>query len=261
MKRKILDNLSSGSWSILEILNPFELALKKRLLTKGYSHESLLFLKTLKAFTDFQISDNQFLLTDRVLTSMPSSMANFFTERSIPGIFRPVLSEEVDLATKSLASLKELYPTENALFDLFPSAFIFLKNADFYGASHPHILGAIILGEKFCQGQVFDATLSIIHEMGHQELFLINTLDRVVVQEFDFNMIHAPFQGRERPPIARMHSLFALYRMVQLERKSGIYQSANSELMKENLTSFSSGELTDFGSSMVLALQKWFLND
>lgn len=97
--------------------------------------------------------------------------------------------------------------------------------------------------------------------MGHQELFLINTLDRIVNHEFDFNMIHAPFQGRERPPIARMHSLFALYRMVQLERKSGISRGANSELMKENLNGFSDGELTDFGSSIVSALQNWFFND
>jgi hypothetical protein len=260
MKNTVLHNLNNGYWSILDILGPFENALNNRLKASGYSLNSSLFIRTLRVFTDFSFKDDQFVIHNKMVTSFPSLMKDFFLKNSIPGIPSQFSNSDSQKIKEAISLINMLSPESNDTLKIFLNAFIYSTEANFYGASHPHILGAIVLGEKFSNASVLDAAISIVHEMGHQELFLINTLDRVVRHGFEYNMIHAPFQGKARPPIARMHSLFALYRMVQVERLYGIRDSGNSQLMDENLKSFSSGELTEYGEAILAALQKWKLN-
>ncbi len=93
--------------------------------------------------------------------------------------------------------------------------------------------------------------VSLIHEMGHQELFLINLLDRLVNSDFDYNLVHAPFQGKERPPIGRLHSLFDFFRMIQFERSANLNCVRHEELYLETENSFENGELTFFARELI----------
>jgi hypothetical protein len=126
----------------------------------------------------------------------------------------------------------------------------FLRGVPFRGASHPHFLGSVF----HCfrpNDSIFDFLVSLVHESAHQELFLINFIDRLINEEYDFNLIHAPYQNKERPPIGRLHSLHALFRMIQFAK---IYDEKNERVpflvskFRQNLYSFEQNELTHFGS-------------
>lgn len=157
----------------------------------------------------------------------------------------------------SVHNLARLSPSSKIAFDYGISGFIYLKDQQFRGASHPHLLSLIMIGESFFKLTETDMSLSIVHEMAHQELFLINTVDRIVQSKFEENLLEAPFQRALRPPLTRMHSLFALYRMVQFERECGVAASKNANLLNRNLESFLPSELTPFGSGMVDSIRKW----
>lgn len=137
---------------------------------------------------------------------------------------------------------------------------IILKNVPFRGASHPHFMGSIFLNSN----SFYDSTElynSLIHELAHQELFLINFIDRLVNKEFDYNLIHAPYQGMLRPPIGRLHSLHALYRMIQFNKMTP-HPSKNQELFiskfKENLKSFNISEMTEFACYLLSEVYEKF---
>ncbi len=97
--------------------------------------------------------------------------------------------------------------------------------------------------------------VSIVHEMAHQELFLINVLDRLVEESADFSLVHAPFQGIVRPPIGRLHSLYALFRMVEFEKQSGLPNERHQQLIFDTIDSFQDFELTDFARQLVRAIE------
>lgn len=97
--------------------------------------------------------------------------------------------------------------------------------------------------------------VSIVHEMAHQELFVFNLLDRLVQAEADFNLVHAPFQGTVRPPIGRLHSLYALFRMVDFEKQAGLPSEKHEQLIFDTIRSFQDFELTDFAKRLVQSIQ------
>lgn len=110
----------------------------------------------------------------------------------------------IESANRNLSSLRKSTIT----------GFLRVSGVNFRSASHPHIFGLILLGDGVREQTAQDLAVSVVHEMAHQELFLVNLLDRLVNEPWDYNQVHAPFQGMKRPPIGRLHSMWALYRMV-----------------------------------------------
>lgn len=131
------------------------------------------------------------------------------------------------------------------------SGFIRIENVNFRSASHPHVFGLILIGDGVKQQNSSQMAVSIVHELAHQELFLVNLLDRLVNQPFDYHEVHAPFQGVKRPPIGRLHSLWALYRMVQFQNEIGEVNQKYKSLLKQNLEAFEEQELTNFAKKLV----------
>lgn len=162
-------------------------------------------------------------------------------------------SEKIELA---LNLIKSFDPLVNSLLSKIVTVFLKAENVHFRSASHPHLMGAIILSEKVVDQTIEGIAISIIHELAHQELYCLNLLDRLVVKSFDYNEIHAPFQGRKRPPIGRLHSMWALYRMVQFENKLGVSSEKHAGLLRKNCKAFESQELTDFGNFLVSVTAK-----
>lgn len=126
-----------------------------------------------------------------------------------------------------------------------------VKGVSFRSASHPHLFGVILIGDGIENLSSEQAAVSIVHELAHQELFLINLADRLVNASFDYNEIHAPFQGKKRPPIGRLHSLWALYRMIDFQMASNNVNSKYVDLLSANVRAFDDGELTDIGKVLV----------
>ncbi len=131
------------------------------------------------------------------------------------------------------------------------TGFIRVTGVNFRSASHPHIFGLILIGDGAWQLTSEQLAVSVVHEMAHQELFLVNLLDRLVNEPFDYNEVHAPFQGIKRPPIGRLHSMWALYRMVQFQRLSGKINEKHQEFLRQNIEAFEAQELTVFAEKLV----------
>ena len=89
--------------------------------------------------------------------------------------------------------------------------------------------------------------LSLVHELGHQELFLLNLVDRLIQASSDYTLAHAPYQGKLRPPIGRLHSAHALFRMIQFENGSNSSrQQRHQRLLNETIETFAESETTPF---------------
>ena len=131
------------------------------------------------------------------------------------------------------------------------AGFIRVAGVNFRSASHPHIFGLILLGDGVLEQSDQQLAVSVVHEMAHQELFLVNLLDRLVNEPWDYNQVHAPFQGTKRPPIGRLHSLWALYRMVQFQRSIGNINRKYQDLLRQNVEAFEDQELTSFAKKLV----------
>lgn len=131
------------------------------------------------------------------------------------------------------------------------SSYLLIENVSFRSASSPHAFGCIFFGENMDRLDYKHLAVSIVHEMAHQELFLFNVLDRLVQENADFSLVHAPFQGIVRPPIGRLHSLYALFRMVEFEKQSDLPHERHQRLIFDTIDSFQDFELTDFAKKLV----------
>lgn len=236
----------------------FHEAVDQRCQKLGTIQNVYLFVKSLKAFTNIDIFDVK--IFEKQLVQIPHSIQNILEANGIPGVPAPYSSECTLAVFEAVNLIRQTSPQSYISWDTHIEGIMQISGGDFYGASHPHIMSMILLGDKFYQASIMDRALSLVHEMGHQELFLINTMDRLVQRGFEYNMLHAPFQGKERPPIGRLHSLFALFRMVQFERENGIFQTNNHDLLRANLESFCGDELTPFGAKAVESIRLWASN-
>lgn len=149
--------------------------------------------------------------------------------------------EIIETANRDLSSLRKSIIT----------GFLRVSGVNFRSASHPHIFGLILLGDGVREQTAQELAVSVVHEMAHQELFLVNLLDRLVNEPWDYNQVHAPFQGMKRPPIGRLHSMWALYRMVQFQRSIGDINQKHQVLLQQNVEAFEDQELTSFAKTLV----------
>jgi hypothetical protein len=135
------------------------------------------------------------------------------------------------------------------IFQKWISNIVFVNSNSFRSASHPHFFGILFLNPE---RDINDLSVSLIHELAHQELFLLNLIDRLVNSSSDFNLVHAPFQNRERPPIARLHSAHALYRMTKFSRLIQITDSEKyKSLLLKTINSLECDELTTFSNCLI----------
>jgi hypothetical protein len=157
-----------------------------------------------------------------------------------------VRQERVDGA---LEIIEKYDPILFGLVDHWITHFVLVNSPTYKSASHPHLFGLIYID---VDRSIDEIAISIVHEFAHQELFLINLVDRLVNSESDFRLVHAPYQGTERPTIGRLHSAHALFRMTQFETKIG-HPGLPEHLdkLKKTNASFQSGDLTPIGWKLI----------
>lgn len=130
----------------------------------------------------------------------------------------------------------------------FGRAFVVINDGNFRAASHPQVFGLIMLTPLFFKLSRTEQVLSIVHESAHQELFLLNLLDRLVLPEADLSMSYAPLQRKNRPPIGRLHATHALFRMCLQQYRQTVQSQELIKLFKQSLLSLRTEELTSFGN-------------
>ena len=257
----VLNNISKGKWSF-ELIGPhFRSSLIKRLRKRyvcnidAIQRLPLLGL-TLLAYRKpddiFQIHDFDKIINSKTKSMNAKKVWSDLSENiysgALPSNFTHIEIEKIS-ASERLLNLH--WEEISDLRANWITSYARLENVQFRSGSHPHAFGCLFFGEKIQLMSDLELSTSIVHEMAHQELFLINLLDRLIEEDFDFNMVHAPFQGKKRPPIGRLHSLYALFRMIQFQRRAGLLPAKYESLFLETANSFSSSELTSFGHNLV----------
>lgn len=156
---------------------------------------------------------------------------------------------EVKRLNEAIRIIQSTAPVAFESFEAWITHVCGIRSEKFRSVSHPHFFGCIFVAPN---RDPADLAISIIHELAHQEFFLINVVDRLVNIGFDYHEIHAPFQGRKRPPIGRFHAAHALYRMVQFESALGHSNTEKHiDLLKKTIDTFERGELTSFSWRLV----------
>lgn len=226
MQIKLIENLKSGEW-VIEMIAPSFL----RKIPKKFSDYSLDIYSYYNQVRDLDINK----VFERELRDKLKNSNIELKNKSYPldiSFFLKTENEEI-----------------NNLVDKYFKYVCIVSGVDFMGASHPQLWGKIILNIKLLTMEKNVIVNSIVHEMAHQELFLLNLVDRLVLKQFDNNLEFAPYQNMSRPPIGRLHSCHALYRMLQYK-----YSTSKNELMskfKKNIENLHEYELTQFSKGLI----------
>jgi hypothetical protein len=260
-KKYLLDSLKNKNWvgsnlneivipNIIERIKsnhnlaPNKYSTHSSLYSAAYGQNNNFHFPVKKTISNFDIIDDSFT-TDLDLKSLFSRSLNNF-----PNCKLDILNNnKSDLLQSALKIIEQTAPsTYNELINLIDT-FVVLDTDGFRSASHPHFIGALFI--KIQNSPMLLAT-SIIHELAHQELFLINFIDRLVNVKFDYNEIHSPFQNRPRPPIGRLHSAHAIFRMLQFDIQADLNnQQKYKDLLENTILTFNEDELTSFSWSLI----------
>lgn len=130
----------------------------------------------------------------------------------------------------------------------FNKQIVIYDGTEWIASSQPHYLGAIFLNRSLLSTPALAET--IVHELAHQELFCLNLVDRLVMPEADKKQVYAPFQKLARPPIGRLHSAHALFRVGQFLAPGEAF-SETLKCLAETVMTFERGDLTELGTFLV----------
>lgn len=255
----LLGRLRRGDWIFGSVLPTFRVSLLDRAKRRVPSvpESSPTAVLTAMAYTGFDPSSSDFTLGKQgkpEIVGPRTTPFGDFWKNAVEKVSRSAVFVQADDASADRVNSALQFIRDHALesTDEIERTIEFLclfQGAPFRSASHPHYFGALFLRADRSPEEI---ALSIVHETAHQELFLLNLLDRLVQAEFDFHLVHAPYQGKIRPPIGRLHSAHALFRMLKFERASGSDLFAkHSRTLADTIASFSEGELTPFSKELV----------
>lgn len=261
LKDKTLILIEQGDW-IFDLIGPlFKGGLTKRIGNGGYDSRSPMMELTLQSYGVASPGLSTFPRSGRFLNVQATAADQRDTLlRLSKSIFPQAVPVSLSSWRKEQVQNAESFIGQHAKntrqhLERWISSYLLTENVSFRSASSPHAFGCIFVGENMDRLDYKSLAVSIVHEMAHQELFLINLLDRLVAENADFSMVHAPFQGTVRPPIGRLHSLYALFRMVEFEKQSGLPHERHQQLILDTIDSFQDFELTDFARQLVRAIE------
>lgn len=201
---------------------------------------------------------------------------DFFIQHVQNSFWSQVALQELKIETKNpcrqftaeqkkifLESLEDLKKTSLQRYldwiNIFQGALLVDTNI-FTTDSSPKLFGMFILSAKFFDLSYDKRLEHLIHELGHQEVFLLNLVDKLSPGHARSSFKYAPFQRKLRDPLGRLHSYFALYRSIELSylsQKSPFpfcLEDNYEEMLEVNKVSLTQDELTPFA---YLLLELW----
>lgn len=255
----LIEALANGSWLFDELLPAFlgKLSASARLsFLKGRDVPS--YVAVLAYYRVLPETDVLSALEDRAFEGRSPSTAQC---RPVWNRLAKTVSErceaaDIDDSQKEilLGSWRELAEVDGVCggeFARVVEALVPLSGSDFGAASTPRLLGCLFITRAWLELPFEKRMTSLVHELAHQELFVINLTDRLVNSSADYSLVHAPLQGTLRPPIGRLHAAHSLHRMRQFQRRVGWGSGENERLLAETCATFSDGELTPFAAGLV----------
>jgi HEXXH motif-containing protein len=150
----------------------------------------------------------------------------------------------------ALAVLKEGAPHTHAAITAWIPRILVVQGGPQSGSS-PRFFGCILMPTNAFEIAPGLLAADLVHEMAHQELFVLNAYDRLVSPHADETWRFSIFAGIPRPTMGRFHAAHALFRLVQLSRQTGTGAFVRRGKLWRMRRSFRPGDLTPLGRLIV----------
>lgn len=134
-----------------------------------------------------------------------------------------------------LAFLREHAPHAHAAVTGWVSRIMVVKGGVVSGSS-PRFFGCILLPVALFEVSPRQFVAGLIHELAHQEVFVLNAYDRLT---------------DPRPTVGRLHAAHALFRIIQLSRQTSAGTFIDRSKLWRTLRTFHQGELTPLAQALV----------
>ncbi len=260
-ENNILARLSMGGWSFGKILPSFRQNLQRALCERGEEQFAVGPMPVLSARyyrRSMSIPDTLLAVAPEVNFvphDMQSIEAGFWFEAAAAAneplaMHSPTKTDSFRLEA-AIDRIDKYAPITSTALKVAVSHFCCFSGKSIRSFSHPHFFGCIFLDPSHESEKL---AISIVHELAHQELFILNLVDRLISIGSDHSLAHAPFQGTVRPAIGRLHAAHALFRMVQFHKACGaqLLEDRHYKLLKATISTFSeNSELTPFAQRLV----------
>jgi HEXXH motif-containing protein len=150
----------------------------------------------------------------------------------------------------ALEVLKERLPAAHAAVTGWIQRILVVQGANLSGSS-PRFFGCILMPTDQFERPPAVFAGELVHEMAHQEMFLLNAYDRLVQPAGDDVWRFSIFARTRRPTMGRLHAAHAIFRMIQVARAT--HQRALRLRLQMWMTTrtFREGDLTPFGQALV----------
>lgn len=252
-RRRLLANLRDDRWAVAALLPAFRGELERSTGIGGVSLTALSMLRYGLART-----------APAVLAQPPAGLVEQrddaatrrFWDRAAGhvvrgAVHRPADEQQRAVVAAALVGLRAVAPGTRDALDRCLTRLVVLDGPSFGSASHPWLFGSIFCHHATLAAEPDAVASMLVHELAHHELFLLNLVDRLIRAESDAERRFAPFQGRERPAIGRLHAAHALARMLGLARCSGAGERHLAESLRATLATLPPRLLTPFGAELV----------
>lgn len=250
----ILQSVKKHGWLFDHLLPRFRIGLAQRLCSKGLTSVSASMLKA-STLAYGVISDPKIVVNVDDLYPNIKSENEFWgnvQRRLYQGgrVSRPQPVEQ-RLLERAQNDLSKIFPEVEKNFSKVIEKICLIRDANLLSSSSPWGFGCIFLGESFFDQDRLDQMYTLIHELAHHELFLINLFDPLVTNDSRKSLRWSPFPKRYRPPYGRLHAGYVLFRLNYYAHYLGRRTDQFRDFLHKTLGTFESWELTDFGNHFV----------
>ncbi len=248
----IIEELQAGGWALPKLLPAFEGALSSRLDSPKAS-EWPIFLKSAVYYKIINSSEiTEAVKAHTAINCLGIKFNSKLISGAIPGNKPLPFSERTNVESEKIwFRLNNYNQSLGKLFSNTITNILIVDGCDFKAASTPLIYGCLVVTMDWFNLSEHELALSATHELAHQELFLINTTDRLVAAGGDKVLKYAPLQKTDRPTIGRLHAAHALYRMIKFQESIDHDSSHNKRLLKQTCLTLESNELTVLAKQMI----------
>jgi HEXXH motif-containing protein len=247
---QIIFRLNQSFWVISQILEPFREKLLRMLEASSASKDAPTWVLTVQYYRHLSLGSLPGPSPSGVIASLDPD-----TLRKVAKIIHPAASiprpndlwcASIDRSTQVIT---DAWPeAAGTLLDSIDESAPILCPG-MRSASHPHLWGLLFLAPA--QDEIA-LSVSLVHELAHQELFLLNLLDPLVQPESLTDSVYSPYQNKNRPSIGRLHSAHALFRMIEIERRLNLaVRAQHLEYLKATLKTLSDDLTTGFSRRLI----------
>ncbi len=249
----LTEQLGNGQWVIDTLLPLFREALEAAVGKSGQALTALTMLRYRLVETPPPelIGGPEFLVEQRDDPATRSFWDRAAGHIKMDTRYRPAGEAESVSVRAALDFMNAADPNAYAALRCCIRHIVLLEGAPFGAKVHPWFFGCIFCHEHTLSTAPEEMSVTLMHELAHHELFLINLVDRLIALVADQDRRSVPWTSRKRPTIDRIHEAHAFFRTVRYQHLTGSESFHPAYLLGKAITTLPPQALTPFGAHLV----------